>query len=163
LIFAENQKEKDRLRLVMQLVNTIVQGILLGGLYALFGTGLSLIFGVMRLVNLAHGDFIVLAAYLSLMAMAFGLHPLLTLLIVIPIMFILGVVLQRGILNKVLGEGLMPPLVITFGMSILVQNVLQLGFSADSQDLDAGALETASMKFSEVTIGTFPLITFITA
>ncbi len=147
----------------MQLVNTIVQGILLGGLYALFGTGLSLIFGVMRLVNLAHGDFIVLAAYLSLMAMAFGLHPLLTLLIVIPIMFILGVVLQRGILNKVLGEGLMPPLVITFGLSILVQNVLQLGFSADSQDLDAGALETASMRFSEVTIGTFPLITFLTA
>jgi branched-chain amino acid transport system permease protein len=147
----------------MQLVNTIVQGILLGGLYALFGTGLSLIFGVMRLVNLAHGDFIVLAAYLSLMTMALGLHPLLTLLLVIPILFILGVLLQRGILNKVLGEGLMPPLVITFGLSILVQNVLQLTFSADSQDLDAGALETASMRFSEVTIGTFPLITFITA
>ncbi|GIK37715.1 MAG: branched-chain amino acid ABC transporter permease [Chloroflexota bacterium] len=147
----------------MQWVNTITQGILLGGLYALFGTGLSLIFGVMRLVNLAHGDFIVLAAYLSLMAMAFGLHPLLTLLFVIPILFLLGVLLQRGILNKVLGEGLMPPLVITFGLSILVQNGLQLTFSADSQDLDAGALETASMRFSEVTIGTFPLITFITA
>lgn len=147
----------------MQWVNTITQGILLGGLYALFGTGLSLIFGVMRLVNLAHGDFIVLAAYLSLMAMAFGFHPLLTLLFVIPILFLLGVLLQRGILNKVLGEGLMPPLVITFGLSILVQNGLQLTFSADSQDLDAGALETASMRFSEVTIGTFPLITFITA
>lgn len=147
----------------MQFVNTIVQGILLGGLYALFGTGLSLIFGVMRLVNLAHGDFIVLAAYLGLMAMAFGLHPLLTLLLVIPVLFSLGVLLQRGILNKVLHAGLMPPLVITFGLSILVQNVLQLGFSADSQDLDAGALETASMRLGEVTIGIFPLITFVTA
>ncbi len=147
----------------MQFVNTIVQGILLGGLYALFGTGLSLIFGVMRMVNLAHGDFIVLAAYLGLMAMAFGLHPLLTLLLVIPVLFSLGVLLQRGILNKVLHAGLMPPLVITFGLSILVQNVLQLGFSADSQDLDAGALETASMRLGEVTIGIFPLITFVTA
>jgi branched-chain amino acid transport system permease protein len=147
----------------MQLVNTIIQGILLGGLYALYGAGLSLIFGVMRLVNLAHGDFIVLAAYLSLVAVGFGLHPLLTLLLVSPILFILGVLLQRGILNRVLSEGLMPPLVITFGLSVLVQNVLQLVFSADSQDLDAGALETASLQLSEVTIGILPLITFIIA
>lgn len=147
----------------MQLVNTILQGILLGGLYALFGTGLSLIFGVMRLVNLAHGDFIILAAYLSLLVVAFGLHPLLTLLLVVPILFGLGVLLQRSILNKMLGEGLMPPLVITFGFSVILQNVLQLGFSADSQDLDAGALETASMRFGEVTIGILPLITFIVA
>ena len=147
----------------MQLVNTIIQGILLGGLYALYGTGLSLIFGVMRLVNLAHGDFIVLAAYIGLLAVALGIHPLPTLLIVIPALFILGVLLQRGILNKVLGEGLMPPLVITFGLSVLVQNVLQLGFSADSQDLDAGALETASMRLGQVSLGWLPLITFITA
>lgn len=148
----------------MQLfVNTIIQGILLGGLYALYGTGLSLIFGVMRLVNLAHGDFIVLAAYIGLLAVALGIPPLLTLLIVIPSLFILGVLLQRGILNKVLGEGIMPPLVITFGLSVLVQNILQLGFSADSQDLDAGTLETASMQLTQVTIGWLPLITFITA
>ncbi len=147
----------------MQVVNTLVQGILLGSLYALFGTGLSLIFGVMRLVNLAHGDFIVLAAYLGLLAVALGLHPLLSVLIVIPVLFILGVLLQRGILNRVLNEGLMPPLVITFGLSVLVQNVLQLGFSADSQDLDAGALETASLRLGEVTLGAFPLITFVTA
>ncbi|MCK6625304.1 MAG: branched-chain amino acid ABC transporter permease [Anaerolineae bacterium] len=147
----------------MQVVNTIVQGILLGSLYALFGTGLSLIFGVMRLVNLAHGDFIVLAAYLGLLAVALGLHPLLSLVIVIPVLFILGVLLQRGILNRVLNEGLMPPLVITFGLSVLVQNGLQLGFSADSQDLDAGALETASIRLGEVTLGAFPLITFMTA
>lgn len=147
----------------MQVVNTIVQGILLGSLYALFGTGLSLIFGVMRLVNLAHGDFIVLAAYLGLLAVALGLHPLLSLVIVIPVLFILGVLLQRGILNRVLNEGLMPPLVITFGLSVLVQNGLQLGFSADSKDLDAGALETASLRLGEVTIGAFPFITFMTA
>jgi branched-chain amino acid transport system permease protein len=147
----------------MQWVNTILQGILLGGLYALYGTGLSLIFGVMRLVNLAHGDFIVLASYLALLAVGVGLHPLVTLLIVVPLMFGLGVLLQRGILNAVLAEGLMPPLVITFGLSVLVQNVLQLGFSADSQDLDAGGLETASLRFGGVTIGILPFITFIVA
>jgi branched-chain amino acid transport system permease protein len=78
-------------------------------------------------------------------------------------MFGLGVLLQRGILNAVLAEGLMPPLVITFGLSVLVQNVLQLGFSADSQDLDAGGLETASLRFGGVTIGILPFITFIVA
>jgi branched-chain amino acid transport system permease protein len=147
----------------MQWVNTILQGILLGGLYALYGTGLSLIFGVMRLVNLAHGDFIVLASYLALLAVGVGLHPLVSLLIVVPLLFGLGVLLQRGILNAVLAEGLMPPLVISFGLSVLVQNVLQLGFSADSQDLDAGGLETASLRFGGVTIGILPFITFIVA
>ena len=149
----------------MQWVNTIVQGILLGGLYALYGTGLSLIFGVMRIVNLAHGDFIMLAAFLSLLATTIaGVSPLVTLIVVIPVMFALGYALQRGILNATIGEGLMPPLVITFGLSIIVQNVLQLGFSADSQGLDAGSLETSSVALNDqVSVGIMPLITFIAA
>ncbi|MEM9773940.1 MAG: branched-chain amino acid ABC transporter permease [Chloroflexota bacterium] len=149
----------------MQWINTLVQGILLGGLYALYGTGLSLIFGVMRIVNLAHGDFIMLGAFMSLLVtMILGLPPLISLLIVVPVMFLVGFFLQRGILNTTIGKGLMPPLVITFGLSVIVQNVLQLGFSADSQGLDAGSLETASVTINEqLSIGIMPLITFLTA
>ena len=149
----------------MQWINTLVQGILLGGLYALYGTGLSLIFGVMRIVNLAHGDFIMLGAFLSLLATSIiGVPPLISIVIVIPVMFLLGFLLQRGILNTTIGKGLMPPLVITFGLSIIVQNVLQLNFSADSQGLDAGSLETASIPINDqISIGIMPLITFLVA
>lgn len=148
-----------------QFINTLIQGVLLGGLYVLYGTGLSLIFGVMRVVNLAHGDFIVLTAYGSVIAtMIMGLHPLLTLIIVVPAMFVIGVLLQRGILNRMLGKGIMPPLLITFGLSVIIQNVLQLQFSANSQGLDAGALETASITIGDtISIGIMPLLTFGTA
>jgi branched-chain amino acid transport system permease protein len=150
---------------MQQLLNTLVQGMLLGGLYVLYGTGLSLTFGVMRLVNLAHGDLITLAAYASLMStLVLGLHPLVSLIVVVPIMFVVGFMLQRGILNRTLGKGLMPPLLITFGFSVIIQNVLQLQFSADSQGLDAGALETASIPIGDVlSVGIVPLATFVTA
>ncbi len=148
----------------MELINIVAQGILLGGLYALYGTGLSLIFGVMRLVNLAHGDFVILAAYLGLIAGQFlGLSPFVSLLIVVPVMFGVGVLFQLGIINRTLGKGLMPPLVITFGVSVILQNVFLLVFSADSQKLDAGAIETASIRVGELALGVVPLITFFTA
>jgi branched-chain amino acid transport system permease protein len=144
----------------MQWVNTVAQGILLGGLYALYGTGLSLIFGVMRLVNLAHGDFIVVAAYLALVAtQLLGLSPFVSLLLVAPLMFGLGFGLQRGVLNRALGKGLMPPLLITFGLSVILQNVLLITFSADSRGLDAGNLERFSLDVGGVALGVMPLIT----
>jgi branched-chain amino acid transport system permease protein len=150
---------------LQQIINAVIQGILLGGLYVLLGTGLSLIFGVMRVVNLAHGDLITLAAYCSLMAsLILGMDPLQTLVVVIPLMFILGWLLQRGILNRTLGRGVMPPLLITFGLSVIIQNLLQLQFSADSQGLDAGALETRSIQIGDIlSIGIMPLISFVTA
>jgi len=148
----------------MQWVNIVLQGILLGGLYALYGTGLSLIFGVMRLVNLAHGDFIVVAAYLALVAgQMLGLSPFLNVLIVAPLMFGLGMLLQQGMLNRTLGKGLMPPLLITFGLSVIIQNVLLLTFTADSRGLDAGQIETASFTVGEVSLGVAPLMTFVVA
>lgn len=148
----------------MQWINIIAQGILLGGLYALYGTGLSLIFGVMRIVNLAHGDFIVVAAYLALVAgQLAGLSPFMSLVIVVPLMFGLGLWLQRGVLNRTLGKGLMSPLLITFGLSVIIQNVLLLIFSADSRGLDAGNIETASVNVGGVALGVLPLITFLIA
>jgi len=149
----------------MEWINVIIQGILIGGLYALFAAGLSLIFGVMRLVNIAHGDFIVGAAYIAMVTIQVtGLHPLLSLLFVIPLMAILGYAIQLGLLNRVLGDDILPPLIVTFGLSIIIQNVLLSVFSADSQKLNAGALEVESMPLMQgVDIGYMPLLTFVTA
>ena len=149
----------------MEWLDAIVQGVLLGGLYALFATGLSLIFGVMRLVNIAHGDLIVLAAFLGLaMVNGTGVHPLLSLIVIVPVMAAIGYALQRGILNLTLGRDILPPLLVTFGLSIIIQNVLLEVFSADTQRLKAGALETASIAIGEqIAIGWFPLIVFLSA
>lgn len=149
----------------MEWINVIIQGILIGGLYALFAAGLSLIFGVMRLVNIAHGDFIVGAAYIAMVTIQVtGLHPLLSLLFVIPLMAILGYAIQLGLLNRVLGDDILPPLIVTFGLSIIIQNVLLSVFSADSQKLNAGALEVESMPLMQgVDIGYMPLLTFVAA
>ncbi len=124
------------------LIDTVLAGILLGGIYALFALGLSLIFGIMRLVNLAHGDLILLAAYLVLTATtALGVPlPVATVLVIVA-MFILGFILQRLVLERVLGDDILPPLLVTFGLSIIIQNGLLLVFGADSRRLQAGAFE----------------------
>lgn len=148
----------------MEWINAVVQGTLLGGLYALFAAGLSLIFGVMRLVNIAHGDLIILAAYLGLSTtVALGVHPLLALLIVIPVMAALGYVLQRAVLNRTLGGDLLSPLLVTFGLSVIIQNVLLTTYSADPQKISAGALETASVSLGSVSLGVLPILTFAIA
>ena len=149
----------------MEWLDAIIQGVLLGGLYALFATGLSLIFGVMRLVNIAHGDLIVLSAFLGLaMFNGTGVHPLISLIVIVPVMAGIGYALQRGILNLTLGRDILPPLLVTFGLSIIIQNVLLEVFSADTQRLKAGALETASIAIGEqIAIGWFPLIVFLSA
>jgi branched-chain amino acid transport system permease protein len=145
-------------------VNTVIQGILLGGLYALFAAGLSLVFGVMRVVNLAHGDLSVLAAFIALLLVEHaGMSPLVSLAIVVPAMFVVGWVLQAGVINFALHTEL-APLLATFGVAIVLQNVLQESFSADSRGLDAGSLETSSIRIGDhIGIGWFQLLTFATA
>lgn len=148
----------------MNLLDTLVQGILLGGLYALFASGLSLVFGIMRLVNLAHGDLIVCAAYLLLVLVTvLGLNPFVALLVAAPLMFAAGWALQRVVLNRTLGKDILPPLLVTFGLSVVLQNALLEGFSADSQRIPGGALETASLDLGPVTVGLAPLLTFLSA
>ena len=133
----------------MDWVNVIVQGVLVGGLYALFAAGLSLIFGVMRLVNIAHGDLIVLAAYVALVVDADARHrAAASLVVVVPVMAVLGYVLQRFVLNRTLGDDLLPPLLVTFGLSVIIQNGLLTLFTADSVKLQAGALEVASIRLA---------------
>ena len=147
------------------LIDILVQGILLGGLYALFAAGLSLIFGVMRLVNLAHGDFIVLAAYLILVATnALGVGVVGGLVVAIPAMFAVGYLVQRLLFNHVLGKDILPPLLTSFGLSIFLQNGMLTGFSADSRRLPAGGVETLSIPVvGGLAIGVLPLLTFLAA
>jgi branched-chain amino acid transport system permease protein len=146
-------------------IDTIIQGVLLGGLYALFAIGLSLIFGIMRLVNLAHGDLIILAAFVILAVVtSFGVNLLVALVIAGAIMFVFGFALQYVVLNRALGRDILPPLLVTFGLSIIIQNGLLEVFSADSQRIAAGAVETASIRIGQgLAVGVLPLMTFLTA
>ena len=150
---------------VIEWVNIVLQGILTGGLYALFAAGLAIIFGVMRLVNITHGDLIVLSAFVAMVAIdVIGFNPFISLVVVLPIMFVFGYILQRSILNFTLGDDLLPPLLVTFGLSIVIQNLLLQIFSADSQRIKAGSLEILSIQLYEnLSVGVFPLIVFIVA
>jgi branched-chain amino acid transport system permease protein len=149
----------------MHWVNIILQGALTGGLYTLFAAGLSLIFGVMRLVNIAHGDLIVLAAYIALMVTsAFSINPLMSIIIVAPLMAGIGYALQRVLLNRTLGNDLLPPLLVTFGLSVIIQNGLLELFTADSRKLQAGSIEVDSIAIGPgLAVGTLPLIQFVVA
>jgi branched-chain amino acid transport system permease protein len=149
----------------MNWLSILVQGSLLGGLYALFSVGLSLSFGIMRLVNIAHGDLIVLSAYVALVVVSgFDIHPLASLVFVIPAMAVLGYGLQRGLLNRTLGRDLLPPLLVTFGISVIIQNALLEGFGAHVRRLQAGAIETQSVLLpGGVTVGVYPMLVFAVA
>jgi branched-chain amino acid transport system permease protein len=149
----------------MDWVNVTLQGVLLGGLFALFATGLALVFGVMRLVNLAHGDLGILAAFVALFLLdSFHLDVFFASLAAIVIMFGIGYVLQRGLLNYTIGTDDTRPILVTFGLSIIIQNGLIMWFSADSQGLDAGRIENASVRLTDqLAVGWYPLIVFVIA
>jgi branched-chain amino acid transport system permease protein len=148
----------------MNWLDTILQGILLGGLYALFAAGLSLVFGIMRLVNLAHGDLIVGAAFLILLLVgALDLNPFVAAIVAAPLMFGIGWLLQYHLLNRTLGKDMLPPLLVTFGLSIVIQNGLLQGFTADSRRISAGSIESASLSLGGLNAGIMPLLTFATA
>ncbi len=148
----------------MNWLDILVQGVLLGGLYALFAAGLSLVFGIMRLVNLAHGDLIIFAAFAILLVVStLGLNPFFAALLTAPLMFALGWALQRVVLNRVLGKDILPPLLVTFGLSVALQNGLLEAFSADTRRIPAGPLESASLNLGLVTVGWMPLLTFLSA
>ncbi len=145
--------------------DTIIEGVLLGGVYALFALGLSLIFGIMRLVNLAHGDLILLAAYLVLsVTTTLGVPLVASTLLIVVVMFAVGFALQRLVLERVLGDDILPPLLVTFGLSIVIQNGLLLAYGADSRRLQAGAFESTSIAIAPgLSIGLAPLMALLTA
>jgi branched-chain amino acid transport system permease protein len=123
------------------IIQSILQGLLLGGLYAAVGLGMSMIFGIVKITNLAHGDFLVLACYISLLFMGIlRTSPLVTLVVVVPIMFFIGFGVQKSMLNKVVNRGDEPPLLVTFGLSIIIQNLLLYFFTANAQKLQTSLL-----------------------
>jgi len=147
-------------------VNALVQGILLGGLYALFACGLSLMFGVMRVVNLAHGDFAVLAAYLALpVTVELHVPALAAALIVAPAFGLVGYGVQRLLIQRSLDVGgPLTTLLVTFGLSIVIQNALLQGLSADSHSLPIGGLISAAIRVNDqVSIAYLSLIIFLVA
>ena len=150
---------------MIEWLDTLIQGTLLGGLYALFAVGLSITYGVMRIVNIAHGDFIVLASYITLPVVGLlGLHPFLAMPIVVALLAVIGYLLQTSLLNRTLGGDLLAPLLVTFGLSIVIQNGLLQLFSADSRAIQIGELQIASLQLGAgLAIGWFPLIVFLVA
>jgi branched-chain amino acid transport system permease protein len=140
--------------------NALLQGLLTGGLYALLASGLSLVFGVMRIVNLAHGDFSILAAFLVL-TVAGQSNLWLGTIAVLPVMALLGYSLQRSLLNKSISMGVLSPLLITFAFSIIIQNVLLKVFSSDTRSIQTDSLGSSSIKITDsIYIGLLPLLTF---
>jgi branched-chain amino acid transport system permease protein len=150
---------------LLGVADTIIQGILLGSLYALFALGLSLMFGVMRLVNTAHGDLVILAGFTGvLLNQVFGVGPFTAMIAVVPLAFALGYGLQRLVLNRTLSRDPLPSLVVTFGISIVIQNLLLEIFSADTRSLSAGGLEARSIELVPgLAVGVLPLIILATA
>lgn len=145
----------------MYALQVIVNGILLGGIYALLGVGMTMIFGIVKLTNLAHGEFVIMGAYAStLIARYLGVDPLLTLIITIPFMFIIGMVLQSGLINRVMLKGAEPALLVTFGLSIILQDAMLLLFTTDAQHATA-AYSTSTVKlFGNVSISILDIVIF---
>jgi branched-chain amino acid transport system permease protein len=143
-------------------METVIQGVLLGGLYGLFALGMSLMFGVMRLTNTAHGDFIILGSFSTLTLVNLGLSPLLAMLATLPLAWLLGYALQRYVLNGTLGKDPLPSLVVTFGLSIVIQNLLLELFSADPRSIEMNGFNTLSVTFSpELSVGVLPMVILV--
>jgi len=147
-------------------VNAIIQGVLTGGLYALFACGLSLMFGVMKVVNLAHGDLAVVAGYIAIGIIAVTHVPVLwSFLIVVPIMAVLGYVLQRTVIQTALDRSVLTTLLVTFGLSVVIENGLLQFFTANSRGIGANlALVTGAFTIgSQISIAYLLLLIFAVA
>lgn len=142
-------------------LETIINGIMLGSLYAVFGLGLALIFGIMRIANIAHGELVIAGAFLAYFLLSvMPVNPFLLILPVTVIMFGFGWLLQTTLVNRVLGTDPLPALLVTFGISSVLQNLFVELFGADTRSIDAGWIKTASLKVGAFEIGVLPLIFF---
>jgi len=140
----------------------IVNGILLGGLYAVVAIGMSTMFGIVKLVNLAHGDLMILASFLSMTLVTWlGINPLVSLIVVIPVMYFVGFFVQGYLLNRVLGKEMEPPLLVAFGLSIILQNLLLLIYTPDAQSLESGLAMMTIPVSSFLSIPVIYLVDFI--
>ena len=148
----------------MTWVNDILQGIFLGGAYALTAVGLSLMFGVMRMVNLAHGDLAVCGTYLAITVMAaFGVPLGIALLIMVPLAFCLGLFLQLSLFGRALRTGPTAPLLVTFGLSVIIENLLLQTYSANTRGVAAGNLDVAAVHLGALVLPWLAMLKLILA
>lgn len=148
----------------MQWLDALIQGVLLGGLYAQYALGMALMFGVMRIVNISHGDLVILLALIGIsIANSWHLGPFVVLAMLVPLAAGMGYLLQRGILNRVVGDDPLPSLIATFGLSIALQNLMLQIWSADTRSLPGYGIEQASFQIGPFFIGLLPLIVLIVA
>jgi branched-chain amino acid transport system permease protein len=145
-------------------VNDILQGIFLGGAYALTAVGLSLMFGVMRMVNLAHGDLAVCGTYLATTVMAaFGVPLWAAMLIMVPLAFVLGLFLQLSLFGRALRSGTTAPLLVTFGLSVIIENLLLQTYSANTRGVPAGRLDVAAVHVGGLVLPWLAMLKLILA
>jgi branched-chain amino acid transport system permease protein len=145
-------------------VNAVIQGVLLGGQYALIACGLSLAFGVMRIVNLAHGDLAVCGAYLALvLSAALGVPVWVTLPLLLPAAFAVGAALQVLLFGRALRHGVLAPVLVTFGLSVMIENLLQVAATSDPRGLNGGSLALASFHIGSISVSWLFLTAFLTA
>lgn len=148
----------------MHWIDGLVQGILLGGLYAQYALGMALMFGVMRIVNITHGDLMILLALIGIsLAATFSLGPWSVLVILVALGAVFGLLLQHLILNRVVGEDPLPSLIATFGLSVALQNAMQQIWSADTRSLPSEGLAQASVQLGPIFVGVLPVIVLCTA
>jgi branched-chain amino acid transport system permease protein len=148
----------------MQWLDGLIQGIMLGGLFAQYALGMALMFGVMRIVNVTHGDLMILLGLVGIsLAARFSLGPWSVLVILVALGAILGLLLQRVILNRVVGADPLPSLIATFGLSIALQNAMLQIWSADTRSLEGGSIAQSSFQIGPLFVGVLPVIVLITA
>lgn len=148
----------------MHWIDGLVQGVLLGGLYAQYALGMALMFGVMRIVNITHGDLMILLALVGIsLASTFSLGPWSVLIVLVALGAVLGVLLQSLILNRVVGDDPLPSLIATFGLSVALQNAMQQIWSADTRSLPSAGLAQASVQLGPIFVGVLPVIVLCTA
>lgn len=148
----------------MTWANDVLQGIFLGGAYALTAVGLSLMFGVMRMVNLAHGDLAVCGTYLATTVMAaFGVPLWVALLLMVPMAFVIGLFLQLSLFGRALRSGITAPLLVTFGLSVIIENLLLQVYSANTRGVPAGNLDVAAVHLGSLVLPWLAMLKLILA
>ncbi|MEJ2029168.1 MAG: branched-chain amino acid ABC transporter permease [Maritimibacter sp.] len=145
----------------MSFVEPVLNGLMVGGLYGLFGLGLALAFGIMRVVNIAHGDFIVLGAYLGVTLLTMTPLPLAVVVVIVALSaFALGWAMQATMLNRMVGPNPVPAMVATMGLSIIIRNVLVQIFGTNIRSIEIGELQNQGVSLFGFSIGVLPLIIF---
>lgn len=148
----------------MQWFDALIQGVLLGGMYAQYALGMALMFGVMKIVNVSHGDLVILLSLIGIsLASRFGLGPFAVLAALVPVAAGLGWLLQKAVLNRVVGEDPLPSLIATFGLSLALQNLMLQIWSANSRSLPGGGIESRSVAIGAIHIGLLPVIVLVFA